>query len=433
MLPILQIIVDKIKATSTLDFKNVTFVCIQHLLFTTVDIIESLLLLNAKPSNIHIMGKIYSSCPEVVSQLIDMKVQYYPSSSPLQIGCFSDYFTADIINMWDIISANMINTSSDTIIVLDDGGKAIANFPKALSERYKVCVVEQTSSGVSHITKNNIALPMVNVAYSAAKQLLESPMIAKAVITKLSKFLPLHITNSTICGVVGLGVIGQAVSQLLLSLGHIVIVYDKLVKKHNLLNSIKFVEDKQVLFQEAEYIFGCTGEDITTSLDLSKIDGVKNFISCSSQDIEFCSLLKIIQAHSYQVTNVLETIEYSLQQHKLGRGLIRIYKGGYPINLDNTGESVPAKDIQLTRALLFGGMIQAILQLLSNPTPKQYMLNPVLQKLIVQELINNQELGETLSISTNPLIPNFQDESWIKNNSRGEYVKNDTITDFCKS
>lgn len=432
MLPILQVMIDRIKAIPALNFQNVTFVCVQHLLFTTVDVIECLLLLNAKPTNIHIMGKIYSSCPVVATRLLDMKVQYYRSSNPVRIGYFNDYFTADIINMWDMISANLINTNTDTIIILDDGGKATTNIPEALREGYKVFVVEQTSSGISHITTKGIALPVVNVAYSAAKQLLESPMIAKAVINKLSNFLPLHVNDNAMCGVVGLGAIGQAVVQLLSLLGHEVIVYDKLFEKSNLSNSIKFVEDEQLVFQEAEYIFGCTGEDITISLDLSKIKGVKNFISCSSQDIEFCSLLKIIQNNSYQATNVLDTIEYSLQQHQ-ANGLIRIYRGGYPINLDNTGESVPAEDIQLTRALLFGGMIQAVLQLLHDPAPKQYMLNPLLQKLIVQQLISNPDIGRTLSISTSPLISNFQNDEWIRSNSRGEYINDDIITDFCNN
>ncbi len=429
MLPILKSIVDRIKSTSPLNLENITFVCVQHLLFTTIDIIESLILLKAKPNNIHIMGKIYSSCPAVVKQLMNIGANYHPSSRPSQLGYFNDSFNSDLINMWDKITNLIINTNSDTIIILDDGGKTIANCPKALKENYQIFVVEQTSSGMSYITKNNIALPTVNVAYSAAKQLLESPMIAKAVITKLMPSLPVH-TNKAVCGVVGLGVIGRAIVQMLLSLGHTVIVYDKICDRYDLLGSVKLMEDKQLLFQEAEYIFGCTGEDITTSIDLSKLKGVKNFISCSSQDIEFCSLLKMIQDRSYKVIDVLDDIEYSLHtEYPINNSVIRILQGGYPINLDNTGESVPAKDIQLTRGLLFGGVIQAILQLLQNPEPKQYMLDPALQKFIVQELINSQNPEERSSNS--PLITHFLNEQWIQNNSSGEYVTNDIIITLC--
>ena len=74
-------------------------------------------------------------------------------------------------------------------------------------------------------------LPVVNVAYSAAKQILESPMIAKAVIKKLDQILLRDIKNS-ICGVVGLGAIGRAIIQKLLSLGCKVVVYDKFDDKH---------------------------------------------------------------------------------------------------------------------------------------------------------------------------------------------------------
>ncbi|WP_375326741.1 NAD(P)-dependent oxidoreductase [Candidatus Tisiphia endosymbiont of Nemotelus uliginosus] len=430
MLPILQSIVDRVQTTSPFNLAKITFICVQHLLFTTVDIIKSLILLQAKPHNIHIMGKIYSSCPAVVDQLMTIGVNYHPSSYPSQLGHFNDYFNSDIINMWDKISDTIINTNSNTIIVLDDGGKAIANVPKELLQKYKTFVVEQTSSGMSYVTKNNIALPMINVAYSAAKQLLESPMIAKAVITKLIPSLPVH-TNKAVCGVVGLGVIGRAVVELLLSLGHRVIVYDKLNAQYDLLNSVQFMADEQLLFQEADYIFGCTGEDITTSIDLTKLQGTKNFISCSSQDIEFCSLLKMIQNSSYKATDVMDNIEYPLNtEYPIRGGIIRILKGGYPINFDNTGESVPAKDIQLTRALLFGGVIQAMLQSLQNPEPKQYMLNPALQKFIVQELINSQSPEERLYNS--PLIIHFLNEQWIQNNSSGEYVDNNIITNLCK-
>lgn len=420
ILPTLQIIIDKLKIGKELDLRNVTFVCVQHLLFTTVDLINALIILGAKPSNIHITGKIYSTCPEVVEQIIKMGVIYYHNTQPKQLGRFNDYFNQDMINMWDKVSLSLHNTKSDTIIILDDGSKSIANIPKSLTEHYKVFAVEQTSSGIALIKRNNVVIPVVNVAFSAAKQLLESPMIAKAVVTKLDKFLSLHTNDCFICGVAGLGVIGRAVVQKLLSLNHKVLVYDRFEEKYDRISSVKIVASTQLLFQEADYIFGCTGEDITISLDINKIQGIKNLISCSSQDIEFLSLLKIIQTNSHDNFNVLSNINYTLNN-----GIIKIFRGGYPINLDNSGESVPAKDIQLTRGLLLAGIIQALFHLLQDPKPeaKQYMLHPKIQKLIVEILIENN----TSSIFKGSLVSNFLNEEWIKNNSSGEYVSSDAL------
>ncbi|OZG32515.1 NAD(P)-dependent oxidoreductase [Rickettsia endosymbiont of Culicoides newsteadi] len=420
ILPVLQTIVDRLKVCKDINLTDVTFVCIQHLLFTTIDLIKSLIMLGAKPSNIHIMGKIYSTCPEVVEQIIKLGVIHYHCTQPQQLGNFNDCFNKDIANMWNKVSNTLINTKSNNIIILDDGSKCITNIPKSLSDNYTVFAVEQTSSGIAHIKKTNITVPVVNVAFSAAKQLLESPMIARAVEIKLDKFLSLRSSGLT-SGVVGLGVIGRAVVQKLLSFNHKVIVYDKIKEKCNFINSVKVANSTQLLFQEADYIFGCTGEDISISININEIQGIKNLISCSSQDIEFQSLLKIIQNnYPNMISDVLSNLCLPLDN-----GIIKIYRGGYPINLDNSGESVPAQDIQLTRGLLLGGIIQAIFQLIQEPKleSKQYMLDPKIQKLIVQELMINR----LSQISDESLVMNFLDEEWIKNNSIGCSTKKPII------
>jgi len=426
ILATLQVIIEKLKNYQSLNYRglnlsDITFVCVQHLLFTTIDLIKALIILGAKPNNIHIMGKIYSSCPLVIEELTSLGVIYYPSSSPSRYGHFEYYFNGDIINMWSNITTDIITKSITKIIILDDGSKAISNIPQFLSENYKIFAVEQTSSGVAHLKKKNIRFPVINVAYSAAKQLLEAPMIAKAVVNKLDKFLPLFPTT---CGVVGLGVIGRAISQKLLSLNHKVIVYDPAKEKYDFMNSVEIVENVQLLFQNSNYIFGCAGEDITVNLDLTQIQGIKNLISCSSQDIEFQTLLKIIHSTSpnYEVEDVLANIDFPIYN-----GVFKIYRGGYPVNLDNSGESVPAESIQLTRGLLLGGILQAIFQLSQEPvhTFHQYMLHPKLQKLVVQAWVNNQK--EYIS---NRLIKKFLNDEWIKNNSRGEYIDNDIISKY---
>ena len=422
ILPVLQIIIDKLKAHQDLHIEDVAFVCVQHLLFTTADLIKALIILGAQPKNIHITGKIYSTCPEVIEEIIKIGVVYHYNTQPQQLGSFNDYFNNDIINMWNKISSAIIHTKCNTIVILDDGSKCIANIPKFLSDNYRVFAVEQTSSGVAQINKNNATIPVINVAFSAAKQLLESPMIARAVVSKLGSFLSLH-TDNLACGVVGLGVIGRAVVERLLELNRKVVVYDKVKEKYNFinLNAVKVANSSQLLFQEADYIFGCTGEDIAESIDINEIQRTKNLISCSSQDIEFRSFLKFIQYFSRNnYPNVLDNIDFPIKY-----GSIKIFRGGYPINFDNSGESVPAQYIQLTRSLLLGGVIQAIFHLLQEPKPlaKQYMLHPKIQKLIVQLLIENM----TSNIFNEREIANFRDEEWIKNNSQGQYITSEIL------
>lgn len=51
--PTLQAIIEKVKTYQRLNLENVTFICVQHLVFTTVDLIQSLIILGAKQKNIH--------------------------------------------------------------------------------------------------------------------------------------------------------------------------------------------------------------------------------------------------------------------------------------------------------------------------------------------------------------------------------------------
>lgn len=424
ILPTLQAIIEKAKTYPKLILENVTFICVQHLVFTTVDLIQSLIILGAKPKNIHVMGKFYSTCPKVEEQLIQMGVVYHPSSCLQQIGYFKDYFNHDIKDMWDRISTN-IETSH--IIVLDDGSQCIVNIPKYLSKNHKIYTVEQTSSGIAQINNSNISFNLVNVAYSCAKQFIESPMIAKVVITKLKRLLPLN-SNNLVYGIVGLGVIGSSILQELLDTGQKIIVYDKEIEKGHLIGGIKVANNIQLLFQKADYILGCTGTDITIALDLYKLYGTKYLISCSSQDVEFNSLLKVIHKNlAYKSLNVLEDIKYRIKG-----GFIKILKGGYPINFDNSGKSVSAENIQLTRGLLLGGIIQATSHLIEEYTlePIEYMLHPKIQKLVIQTLIStlkqNISINNMLLSSINS-IEDFLNEELLKKHSKGQYINNSII------
>lgn len=368
VLPTLQAIIEKVKTYQRLNLANITFVCVQHLVFTVVDLIQSLIILGAKPKNIHIMGKFYSTCLKVEEQLIQMGVVYHTSSCPQRFGYFKDYFNHDIKDMWDKISTN-IETSH--IIVLDDGGQCIINIPKYLSKNHKIYTVEQTSSGIAQINNSNISFNLINVAYSCAKQFIESPMIAKIVITKLKQVLPLN-SNNLVYGIVGLGAIGSSIIQKLLDTNQTIIIYDKEIEKGHLIGGIEVANNIQQLFQKADYILGCTGTDITISLDLYELYGTKYLISCSSQDVEFNSLLKVIHKNlAYKSFNVLDDVKYPIKG-----GFIKILKGGYPINFDNSGKSVSAENIQLTRGLLLGGVIQATSQIIEKYTlePTEYML-----------------------------------------------------------
>lgn len=83
-------------------------------------------------------------------------------------------------------------------------------------------------------------------------------------------------------------------------------------------------------------------------------------------------------------------------------------------------EASPAEDIQLTRALVLAGTIQAA-QFLNDPlllnTAGSYMLAPFLQKFLVQKWLPHQPSGRY----PKAIIPGFNDEQSIASKSGGKY------------
>jgi hypothetical protein len=141
----------------------------------------------------------------------------------------------------------------------------------------------------------------------------------------------------------------------------------------------------------------------------------KSLISCSSEDIEFRSLLRFIQDTSVgkrHICSLLDDVIYETER----KAKTQIYRGGLPINLDNSKEFERPVEIQLTRGLLLGAIIQAISLLPSLKEGRHYLytLRPTTQQFVVRkwsvDLKIETHLGNLLSF--------FEDVNWINDHSR---------------
>jgi hypothetical protein len=266
------------------------------------------------------------------------------------------------------------------------------------------------------------------VATSAAKTHLESDMIVEAVLNKLNKTLPAE-KKGLLCGVVGAGVIGKAIARHLIALGCLVYIYDQNKENYQSIEKAICCDHLEELIQSADYVFGCTGRDITQNVDIfSLMSRHKTFISCTSEDKEFLSLLKGIQSCHDQQLNPLEDIVWPLSNG----AVIAVKKGGFPINFDDSGESVSANQIQLTRGLLLVALIQAIVtlpSLLRENMRGRVMLNPEAQKFVVQEFFKNNK-----NHRFSPLLLNkFKDVHWIEQNSGGLFRQFNQLSGYFNS
>ena len=416
-LPILELMLDKV-LTSKQPFPltKTAIVYIHHPLQTSVNLVDCMIRLGARPRNIFILGKKYSECPAVVKQIMNYGVHYQPCSKQIGLGQFSNCFTRDVNWLWKNLIDNL-KEDVKQVLVLDHGGYALSFIPDTILKRYKVIGVEKTTAGLIKLNEQGLPpFPIIGVANCAAKKKIESPLIAEAIVNKLIPLIPPDPKKIT-CGVIGYGAIGKAVANKLLSMNYQVIVHDRYLTQLESSDKILATYELSMLIASSDHIFGCTGQNIINSLEpfrLSQKD--KTLISCSSEDKEFLPLLKEIQKKNNYKSDIDPLSEI---QYRSDRGaIIRILKGGFPVNFDNSGESVVRDDIQLTRALVLASILQAAQLFKKNQIPNTeniHSLDPQMQSFVVNEWFKNQPEGRF----SKSVIDNFKDPEWIALQSTG--------------
>jgi hypothetical protein len=407
-LPVLETMHDVIQSassTSQPSLENKIFVCGQHLLESTASLFLQLVRdKKVDPKDIYVVGKSYSNNAQVIKWLEEgLHIQRIPNSEQEELGQFTASYHDDIKDMWDKVYKGFIarreaspSSPVKDIVVLDDGGMVMSKFQRKIRTHFnpKVVGIEQTSSGLG--STETINYPAINLASSFLKNTIEPPMVIDKVALEVQKALEdvrklfseikaseednrLKDTINDFCGkvesgdnlcygIIGYGAIGKAVLKNLIKLGKkLIVVYDidiqkkreieELSKQHKSIK-IKFPEQQDALIASADIIIGCTGKDATQkSLDMFKhIPLPKILISCSSKDIEFLSLILEVQKERRGGSfNPLDPIV-----HKNGwKYPLLILRGGFPINFDNTVESVPSNNIQLVRGMLLQSIYQA--------------------------------------------------------------------------
>lgn len=411
-LPVLRALTEAVKKNLRLDLKNIAFVCVQHLVDTTVDLFQSIIEVGALPDNIFILGKHYSQSLVATKGLLNLGVNIQPISIQNKLGEFSSIFNKDIEQMWkDTFEHIKKNNFIKSIIVLDDGGRGLISIPPEIVEKYAVIGVEQTSGGLLHSEINKLNFPIIQVALSAAKQKLESPIIAEAIAQQIQAYLP--DKKKILLGVAGIGAIGQAVIDKLNYLNYPTFFYDANIKRHT---SAIPVDSLHELIEKSDIIFGCTGIDILKEISFDDLTfDNKIFISCSSEDKEFLSLLTWLNGQNpRQSYDPIADIIFQTKNRKH----CRILRGGFPINFYHEKEIEPANNIQLTRALLLGGIVQAIHLLQDYNCLRKncrLKLDPHIQQYIACEWMPFASLKKIA-----PLLPHFKNIEWINENSKGE-------------
>ena len=195
-------------------------------------------------------------------------------------------------------------------------------------------------------------------------------------------------------------------------------IYDRCFRSSKIPKGITFTDNLDKIVGFSDYLFGCTGqESIKTIEAFIHAEKDKTLISCSSEDKEFLPLLKAMQRKNNElVQDPFAEIRYITPKG----ATIRILKGGFPVNFDHSGESVPPRDIQLTRALVLTSIIQAI-QFFNKKSLLNkagiYALDAKTQQFLANEWLKDQPVVRY----SQDIIRNFQNPDWIIKNSGGIY------------
>lgn len=406
-LPVLQQL--KRYSSKILDVHRIYIVSVQHLVETTGSLFETLIDMGFLPGHIYLIGKIYSTNKEVALHLKEKGIHVFRNTVPGKWGHAREVQKKDISRMWAM--AVKVFQPEDIIIALDDGGLAIRQSPIGLTEKYACYGIEQTTSGLRwQPSRPNV--PIVQVATSAAKTRLEPAIIARAVHKKMEGYF--KKIKPRLIGIVGSGHIGRSLA-LFFNRYYDIMIFDKAPGVlSGYPGKIKIAENMEELVSLCDVVVGATGIDISREIrweELVRQD--TTLISVSSNDTEFNSL---IRAQNTKTGDQKPDILADLIIRLANGHSLTVIRGGTVVNFDNSKESCPADEIQLTRGLLLSGVLQ-ILESLQNKTALsgQVKLSAPLQKAVVTSWLKVHPSFADLYPAE--LVENFDNEEWIVENS----------------
>ena len=331
---------------------------VQHILETTGSLIEQLIVSGFPASNLILTGKSYSTNDQVALELERIGVTLIKDEENIKYGYFSKAFDKKVSRLWDYVENKLKNaTQIQNIIVIDDGGRCIKSTPEFIKQNYKVAAIEQTSKGHHLLKETQCDIPVVLVSDSYEKTKLESQFIAEKILDQSLRLGVITNSKKNVC-IIGMGNIGSALFKVISSRTRCVVSRLDIKDFNN--KFPKFYDERNILVNSADIIFGCSGDDVLKGMRIDCLNGKKDFLSVSSEDIEFRTILRNLRRFK-SVTQENEYLEL-----KSGFSELRLWKNGFPVNFDKGRVSVSNEKISLTRGLLLSAVIQALEMFYTN-------------------------------------------------------------------
>lgn len=375
--------------------------------------LESIHDLGLRRDYMHLRGKAYSTHKPTLINLQRLGYAAADASGTLELGSYGKHLLKQVEAMWRSFSQTL--EIGDRIIVLDDGGYTLRSCPSEVLSKHEVYGIEQTSSGIWDQPAMEM-MPVINVAASAAKVLIEPRIVAESVKLRIGSLIEGLRPRSV--GVIGYGNVGKAIYD------HMSERYETFVHDHSLSEAErrilggKAIEGLAALYGRADVILSSTGRDVSRPEWLFNSTGDRTLVSLSSGDVEFNWLIRSCGPYLEEpLTSPLQTLHIRTPNGHL----IRVLRGGMVANFTGESESGPEVLIQMTRGLLLGAVIQIARDRDKLSTRKgAIMLDPAIQKSVMDLWLADQP-NQRLNYPAD-VIKGFTDLDWIAAHSAGEWV-----------
>jgi S-adenosylhomocysteine hydrolase len=312
-LPALELTAARLAREYGQPLAGVNTVVIGHILAEAPAFMESLAALGNDPSTTHVLAVPYSSSDLAVVALADKGIdaQNPDGASGRHEGRWGVRVDANVAfrdvtrEPFDVVKKRAVAEvlrqaladhakNGKPLLVIDDGGfAAVVAREQYPNDLHLFRFVEQTTRGVRQIASlGELPCPVVNVAESHVKKVIEGPFVAAAIADALRLELT-AAAGGTLKGkritLLGYGTIGRAAAQLLREQGAVVTAFDPRPEAEALAarDGIAMAADKQEALSGRDFVVGATG---TTSIDPEEfafLDGGTTLVSLSSTDVEY--------------------------------------------------------------------------------------------------------------------------------------------------
>lgn len=332
--PLLNKVFSHYKKTTN-NVGDIHLVCCQHLLEPQLKMFELLIDFGFKPENMIVLGKIYSSNTDIISELQNRGIKVFqPEFSGIS---FDEEHSKNCKIVFDSIP------SDARVVILDDGAEMIKTFSNSQNVLF---AVEQTSSGFRKLENTHIPFPVVNVARSVTKLVQESPFIGRLCYERIGEYIKnKNLFNPSIL-IVGLGPIGEATFEIFKQNNFTITGFDT---KHGHTDLLKSIHELQ-----PDIVIGATGSSILSGDEIEQLPHDKNlhFISISSSDREFP-----VGHFRDAYTDIHADVQY--------KNIIFV-NNGFPVTFKGNRLEATPVEIEKTMCLLGGSVIEGITRKLSG-------------------------------------------------------------------